>query len=253
MNTKENEISFKSKGQKIYGILHLPNKRTKCAVIFSNGYMDNIYSSHIIINAAREFSKSGYAFLRFNGRGRWPSGGVFTKIGIRDEVSDLESAINFIRTKGFKKIGLIGHSLGGVDVILSNKKNVSSVALWEPSYIKVLPKLGLVNKKMIRDLKVRGYGVHEKFGFLIGKKMWRDWTDPKLSRGVSNKISRLQCPMIVVAGTKELVKPAKEYFSLAKGPKSIKLIKNASHTFDRLDQEKEVIKSTLNWFDRWLK
>lgn len=66
---------------------------------------------------ADHLTKNGIAVLRFDDRGVAKSEGNFKKATIDDFTSDVESAIAYLRTRteiDSKKIGLIGHSEGGI-------------------------------------------------------------------------------------------------------------------------------------------
>ena len=172
--SREVPVRFRSKGRTVFGVLHLPAKKTKSILIFANGFPDNILESHIIIASARYFSERRFAFLRFNPRGRWPSKGTFTKMDVSDTVEDLLNAILFARRKGFEKIGVIGHSLGGVATMLVPKKYVRAVALWEASSPKYLQKMW-TTRKMKNQMKTLGFAVHEDFGIVVGSRMYNEF------------------------------------------------------------------------------
>ena len=72
--------------------------------------------------AARYFCAAGYAFLRFNPRGRWPSGGKYVNHGVLDQAHDTSMAIRYLKSRGYKKVGLIGHSMGGLAGIILRGK-----------------------------------------------------------------------------------------------------------------------------------
>jgi pimeloyl-ACP methyl ester carboxylesterase len=218
-------------------------------LIFANGFPDNILESHIIIASARYFSEKGYAFLRFNPRGRWPSKGTFTKMDVSDTVEDLRNAIMFARRKGFEKIGLIGHSLGGVASILVPKKYVRAVALWEASSPKYLQKIW-TTVKMKSQMKMRGFAVHEDFGIVVGSRMYNEFG--KLG-DISESVHKIGVPVLIITGTtsKFMTNLSKRYFKAAPEPKELRIIPKANHTFDNLVHEQKLFGYTLDWFNKW--
>src|SRR5579862_3123495 len=235
-NGKEIPVKFRSKGKTLSGVLHVPVKKTSSIIIFANGFPDNMLEIHIIIASARYFSENGFAFLRFNPRGRWPSKGTFTKMDVSDSAADLQSAIEFARRKGFEKIGIIGHSLGGVATILVPKEHVTAVALWEPSSPVFVKKLWTL-KKMKDQMKSRGFAVHEDFGIVLGKRMYDELV--RLD-DITKSLAKIERPVFIAAGThtKFMTDLAKKYFEAAPEPKELRIIKNASHTFDNLGHER---------------
>ena len=71
---------------------------------------------------ADHFAKNGIGCLRFDDRGVGQSTGVFAKTDLKGFGSDVESCVRYLRKeKGFKKnkIGLIGHSEGGMHTLIA--------------------------------------------------------------------------------------------------------------------------------------
>jgi len=245
---KEIKLSISQGKTKLYGILHTPAKKTKRAIVFANGYPDNILDSHIIINSARYFCENGFAVLRFNPRGRWPTKGKLTKFGLWDNVTDLKNAVTALKRRGYESIGIIGHSLGGISTILLNSEDVSAIALWEPSSLSIFKNF-ISKKNMIKQISKLGYSVEEESGFVVGRKLFEDI---KNIGDISEQIKKIKSPLLIVVGSKLLIPTAHVYFKQTNKPKSLKIIKNATHSFDNYEQEKMLIKYTLDWFHKWL-
>ncbi|RYE58168.1 MAG: alpha/beta fold hydrolase [Sphingobacteriales bacterium] len=79
-------------------------------------------------------TRNGFGVLRFDDRGVAKSGGNFQTATTRDFATDVESAVSFLKTrKGVnpKKIGLIGHSEGGLiaPMVAAKDKSVSFIVL----------------------------------------------------------------------------------------------------------------------------
>ncbi len=247
---REVPVRFRSKGKTVFGVLHLPPKKTESVLIFANGFPDNMLEIHIIIASARYFSERGFAFLRFNPRGRWPSKGTFTKMDVSDTVEDLRNAILFARRKGFEKIGLIGHSLGGVASILVPKNYVRAVALWEASSPKYVHKRW-TTRKMKKQMEELGYAVHADYGIVVGSRMYGEFG--RLG-DISESVRKIGVPVLIVAGTraKFMTNLSKTYFKVAPEPKELRIILGASHTFDNLKHEQKLFGYTFDWFNKWL-
>ena len=62
----EKKITFQnSRGTKLVGVLHLPDKKTSSAVIISHGFAANKDRTRLI-KLAETLSKNGFAVLRFD-------------------------------------------------------------------------------------------------------------------------------------------------------------------------------------------
>ena len=79
-------------------------------------------------------SRNGIAVLRYDDRGTYGSEGDFSKATSLDFASDVESAVEFLKTRkevDIKKIGLIGHSEGGIiaPMVASKSKDIRFIIL----------------------------------------------------------------------------------------------------------------------------
>ena len=98
-------------------------------------------------------TKRGIAVLRVDDRGTGESEGNYNKTGLKGFVNDTKSAFEFLKTHkeiNHSKIGLIGHSLGGViaPIIASENTDVSFIVILAGSGIRG-DKLMLLQKEQI--------------------------------------------------------------------------------------------------------
>ncbi len=245
----EQEVRIKSGNTKLFGIIHYPKSQTRKAVIFSNGYPDEILEYHLPIAVTRALAKGGFVSLGFNTRGRWPSKGKFTKVGMLDEVSDLEAAIRFMHNKGFSRIGIAGHSLGGTSCALIDKKYVNAMVLLEPALdVKFLLK-SWNTKEIQRQFKRSEFAVVD-YSYILGRKRIAEIIKLK---DISDEVSNLRVPTLFIGGSKNIVTPhLKKAYKIASSPKALRLIPHARHTFDDEDVEKKMLAYTVGWFKKWL-
>lgn len=93
----------------------IPNKNPKApTIIVCHGYpadKGNILPSTLFLH-------QNYQLLYFDFRYLGESEGSYSTIG-KNEVNDLLAAIAFLKTRGVKKVGVWGYSLGGVVAILA--------------------------------------------------------------------------------------------------------------------------------------
>lgn len=106
---------------------------------------------------ADHLTKKGLAVLRFDDRGVGKSTGDFSKALSMDFVDDVESAVEYLKTRKeieVGKIGLIGHSEGGTiaTIVASRSKDIDFIALLAAPGIRgdsiMLIQIGLVAKTM---------------------------------------------------------------------------------------------------------
>lgn len=119
------EVTFENLGAgiKLAGTLTLPQKSgTYPAVILITGSgaqdRDEKIAGHKpFLVIADHLTRQGIAVLRFDERGTGASTGVFQTSTTVDFAADVKAAINYLKTRKeieSKKIGLIGHSEGGM-------------------------------------------------------------------------------------------------------------------------------------------
>lgn len=155
----EKFIKIKTSDHKIiYGTLNLAPKESDRLIIFVHGLM-GYQNEHIYYNSAKHFPKRGFNTFRFDLYSEERRARNLKECTIGINADDLDTVVNYFRTK-FKKIYLVGHSLGGATVMLADLKPIRSVVLWDSTYN--------LNDKLTRGLKY----LPELDGlFLIGEQV----------------------------------------------------------------------------------
>ncbi|MBC6489439.1 alpha/beta hydrolase family protein [Flavihumibacter stibioxidans] len=138
----EEEVVFKNEKANIdlTGTLTLPGKRGKFpAVILISGSgpqdRDETLMEHKpFLVLADYLTRSGIAVLRYDDRGVGKSKGIFSSSTTQDFASDVEAAINYLKTRqeiNKKKVGLVGHSEGGIiaPLVAAGTRDVSFIVM----------------------------------------------------------------------------------------------------------------------------
>lgn len=121
----EEQVVFENKeaGISLAGTLTLPSKEGKYPVVIlisGSGPQDRdeTFKEHKPFWVLADYlTRQGIAVLRYDDRGTAASTGNFAKATTEDFAKDVMSAIHFLKTRkdiDKKKIGLIGHSEGGI-------------------------------------------------------------------------------------------------------------------------------------------
>jgi pimeloyl-ACP methyl ester carboxylesterase len=145
-------VSFRATdGVVLAGMLFEPRRRTAVAAAFLHGNGDSsIFRSGRTNVLARELLGKGVAFLPFDNRGsgllRWLkrdrdgetehlTGGMSHEL-IGESAYDIDGALRFLRSSGYRRLHLIGHSTGANKIVLYHyRKPRNSVA----SYVLLAP------------------------------------------------------------------------------------------------------------------
>ncbi len=110
------------------------------------------------------FTNRGIAVLRVDDRGTGESGGNHNETGLNGFVNDTKSAFEFLKTHkqiNHTKIGLIGHSLGGViaPIVASENSDISFIILLAGSGIRGDELMLLQKEKIERKMGVPEAGI----------------------------------------------------------------------------------------------
>ena len=262
---QERSISFENDGQKLYGMIHIPdgNPPYPC-VVFLHGYTGNRIEDHrLFVKAARSFCAKGMVSLRFDFRGSGESEGNFEDVTIESEISDAIQAVNYV--SGLKevdnqRIGILGFSLGGcVAACISPRVNPRSLALWSPftllDYLVEregvvmkdpyawLPKTYLVTLKRKGSEDIGGFKRAKAFFESIRK------VDPL------REIASYNGPVLIIQGSEdEVICPtnAELLYDALIGRRVLLFIDGADHSFSSDLWERQVIETTAIWFKQTL-
>ncbi len=136
------EVTFENKNANITlaGTLTLPKKKGKfpVVVLISGSGPQNrdeeLMGHKPFLVLSDYLTRNGIGVLRFDDRGMFASKGNFKTATTFDFATDVESAVNYLKTRpeiDLKHIGLIGHSEGGIiaPMVAVKSKDVSFIVL----------------------------------------------------------------------------------------------------------------------------
>lgn len=233
---KIEKVSFRSEGQKISGILHLPEGKKPPCVVASHGLLSSKDSEKYIALGER-ISGEGKAMLRFDFRGIGESEGRIEDDTVSRRIVDLGSAIAFVKSyPGMgNRIGLLGSSLGGyVSLIRASMENETrAVVIWATPF-------------HLDDLRSKGTEENPLPGEAFFEDLPRHRLLPLLPK-VSN--------CMVIHGEKDELVPvdqAWEIFHSLGAPKEIRVIEEADHRLTNPSHRHRAIELTTEWFKKYL-
>jgi len=257
---EEIPVFIKNMGEKISGVIHVPNETPAPTVVFCHGFTGHRIEDHrLFVRAARRMSREGIAAVRFDFRGSGESGGEFEDMTISSEMSDLNTVLSFLADRKEvlrDKIGVVGLSLGGVISILTSaqNQNVKAVCTWSsPAELRSLSTN--VEKSFgmdSRNLFEKDYADLPN-GYRVGKNFFID----ALKHDVLDSCAKISPrPMLIIHGSADPVVPvqhARMLYDKAGEPKKLVIIEGAGHTFSGRTLEDKVIETTIEWFKENLK
>ena len=230
-------VTFKSEGQDISGILHLPEEENPPCVVASHGLLSSKDSEKYVALGNR-LPQEGIAMLRFDCRGIGESEGRIEDDTVSRRMIDLGSAVDFIRSRRDlgNRIGLLGSSLGGYVSLMkaSMDQGIRAVVVWATPY-------------HLDDLKSnQGTEGHP----LPGKAFFKDLPKHRLLP----RLSEISNCMVIHGETDELVPvdQAWEIFDSLGAPKEIHIIEGADHRLTDPAHRRRAIELSAEWFKKYL-
>jgi len=230
-------VSFQSKGQKIAGILHLPDVWSRACVIASHGLLSSKDSEKYIALGER-LSREGFAMLRFDFRGIGESEGRIEDDTVSRRILDLSSAVDFVKSRpGLgNRIGLVGSSLGGYVSLIkaSMDKEIRATVIWATPF-------------HLDDLKSnKGTEGHP----LPEKAFFEDLPKHRLLP----LLPEVPNCMVIHGEMDELVPvdQAWEIFHSLREPKEIRIIEGGDHRLTDPKHRQRAVELTVDWFKKYL-
>ncbi|RYG16935.1 MAG: alpha/beta fold hydrolase, partial [Chitinophagaceae bacterium] len=161
------DITFVNKTANINlaGTLTLPKKEGvfPVAILISGSGPQNrneeLFEHQPFLVLSDYLTKNGFAVLRYDDRGVANSGGDFKTATTYDFASDVESALAYLKTRkeiNPKKIGLIGHSEGGLiaPMVAAKQKDLGFIVLLAGPGIPISSLMLLQKEKIERQMGV---------------------------------------------------------------------------------------------------
>jgi pimeloyl-ACP methyl ester carboxylesterase len=105
-------------GHKVVGVLSPPSQATDSVAVLCHGFLSNKNSATNKALTAL-LVPQGIATFRFDFFGHGESAGPFEDLTIRIAVSQAISALDLMYSRGYRKVGLVGSSFGGLVAVLA--------------------------------------------------------------------------------------------------------------------------------------
>ena len=253
----EELFSCENEGERIFGTLRLPGQTPTPAVIIAHGFTGSRNADmRMLVWAARALAHNGIASLALDFRGSGASEGDFADMTPETEISDLRAALDALcrdpRIDG-ERLGLVGHSLGGLVSACTSGDDprVGALVLWCPVADSTFFR---IKHEELREK----HGCEADFcdvgGLLAGRALY----ETGLAMDVQGRFAKGTCPLLLLHGTEDAVIPmAQSELFLKTADQTgrevcLHRIQGAGHCFNRVDWREELIGHTLGWMRRVL-
>ena len=255
-------VELVSQGLTLRGMLHMPdNVSGKVpAVIIFHGFTGNKMEPHFIfVKLSRMLEKKGIASVRFDFGGSGESDGDFIDMTLSGEIRDAHNILDYVKKlDGIdpERIGVVGLSMGGAvaSVLAGERKDeIKTLCLWAPAGTMgelVRKQIAGLGRDMAEDIRKAGYV--ELNGFRVGIGFYED----VMKLDILGKAKGFDKNVLLIHGEKDDVVPvevSERYLKCYGGKATLKIIKDADHTFNNSDWERETLELTAEYLVKELK
>ena len=225
---------------KIYGTLNRQNESDKL-IIFVHGITGH-QNEHHYFNAVQFFNEKGFDVFRFNLYGGGPHARETINVSLSIHGQDITTVLKHFREK-YKKIFLIGHSLGCPSIMMSEYNLADVLIFWDPAF----EFLEWEHKEVAYQPQLDKYILFWGRDYLVAKELIRDWQNFDLKL-----LEQINRPVKVIRAEKGIDKENWiEYMQNLKNYDII-TIKNADHCFYTEGTELELFQETYNWIKKFV-
>jgi len=237
----ENVIFTTEDGLKLEGWL-IPRRKSKKAVVCLHGYP---FDKGSILDVS-SFLRNKFSLLYFDFRYLGKSQGKYTSIGYH-EVKDVRAAVEFLLGRGYKRIGLIGFSMGAATAIMEASQNASINAVVSDSSYSTLDRLVYDKYRCLGPLRYP-LGMVTKLISMIFMKV-----DPA-SVSPEKAIRSLDIPVLIIHGDsdREISIDNARYLYNASSSASLWVVRGVDHCGAHAGKTGEYEKKVLSFFEKSL-
>ena len=220
--------------------------KSRIVIIFCHGLGADKYQVMDYVPFLRE---NGYNILSFDFRGHGENKSKYTSLGYF-EINDLLGAVDFVKTKGMKSIGVLGLSMGAATAIVAAKKTGDINAIVSDSgFARLAPLINRYAKRIY----------HISFTPLVSlvKKVAEIRISAKYDTvNPVDDIKDLKVPVLIIHGDKDEnipVENANMLYESAKEPKKLLIFPGATHVESHSIAQVKYEKEVLGFFKKYLK
>lgn len=229
INMIEKVYFLDSKGNKVCGILSNPSLDCNIPIIILCHGFTTSKDNSTYTRLEQILNKENIATFRFDFFGHGESEGNFEDITISKAVDDIESAVQYLKAKGFSKLGLMGSSFGGMSSLMaaSHSSDLFVLILKSPvsDYLEV-EKLRKTPEEM-EEWKVKGWIFHKD------RKLNYTFVEDFANNNAYEVARNITVPTLIIHGDDDDTVPIEQSKKLASTIQNSKLeiITGADHKY----------------------
>ena len=232
-------------GYAIPGVINqVRNKPSSRAVVMVHGLTCN-QNSHPFPMAVTHFLAQGFDTIRFSVYGELPEARNSRHVTLNHFAQDLDTCLSHFAPR-YSAIYGVGHSYGGLGIMIANSPLLRAASLWDPTY-------NPADRSWMQDLLIdRGddFEVNWINTYLFRKDLFReeDRYDLQACRDLGRQV---RFPIqVLYAGDDLLVQIGESFSDYAMAAAESHIIEGMDHFFGNLPATAKLLDKTTEWFER---
>lgn len=204
------------------------------------GHMDG----RLELGFARMLEREGYSSLRFNAYDWAEDARDLCDMGLREHLDDLGAVIDRASDMSGSVVAL-GHSFGGMCIVLRGPAGVKGAVLWDPASQRVWAEM---NRRVATfDAERREYVQRERVAVVYSERMLQEVEQADAAAAAKD----FDAPLLVVSSPQwpHMNEAGREYAELAPRAERVE-IPGADHNFTDDISEASLFSTTLAWLQR---
>ncbi len=252
----EEALTFKDRdGHRVAAILATPDAPTDRAVLLCHGFLSG-KNSTTNKTLTRSLTEQGIATFRFDFFGQGESEGPFEALTVTIAHGQALAALDLLAAKGYKRIGLIGSSFGGLISILaaSQRADIACLGLKCPvaDFAEVL-RLEFGEASMAR------WKMHHEIPDVTGGpkpvRLRYALYENCLSYDGFKAAATIKTPTLIVQGEKDELVPlgqSSRLMEVLQGKRQLEILPGADHSFTKGEDFKKMTTLLADWMVKHL-
>jgi len=244
----ESKINFtNSRGDGLIGVLNDAGGKD-FVLVMVHGFSSNKNTTNFV-KLSQMLGDRKLSSFRFDIWGHGESSGKFEGITISEAVDDILQAIKYMKGLGYKKIGLLGSSFGGISSIMAASKTSDLAFLVLKSPVSDYWELerGRYSPEQLEEWKDKGYREYEDDGknMRVNYSFVSDFDNNNAYRAAKH----IQIPVMIVHGNADKDVPYAQSQKLVTLFPNAKLatVEGANHRYTEGDHANQMLKLIYNF------
>lgn len=229
---------------KLCGVLTDPTgDLSRPIIVLSHGF-NSSKDSNTCISLAKKLNENGVSTFRLDLFAHGESEGNFEDLTVSIAVDDTLKAVEFLKMRGYKKIGLMGSSFGGLSSFIAASKSDNVYILAQKAPVSSFAEFPIyMNKELIADWKRAGYRKIE------GKKLKYGFYEDTMKNIAYDVADRIKIPTFIIHGNRDLDVPVDQSIKISDliADCSLEIVVGADHRFTNKDDFVRMINSITDY------